>query len=204
MKKIFFFLVLFSLKTLAQKSDSLVFDKNFHEVENQWVAMDNAKAKNQYWYAFLYYDKMGGGYFLYNNGDFFIENGDFFDNSGGNSKTNNIIALPNGNIPFAKLPQKAIEQMKLKTPDVVLKNKNTLIDKNLENLLRANTMNTLQRPDLALSVLQKLHHSSFSKPEFKKMFYSELVFAYKALGQKDNAEKTINEAKSHGIHLNKK
>lgn len=199
MKKIFFALciVLFSL-ALAQKSDSLVFNKNFTEVENQWVAIENGKEKNQYWFAFLYFDESGGGYSLQYVGDFGLENGKYIKKSE-DSDAMNIVRLPHGDIPFAVLPQKAIQEMNLKIPDFFLKNYNYLKDENQKNLTRANGMNALGKPDLALPVLQKLNHQLFSTPEFKELFFFETAFAYNALGQFDNAEKILDEAQANGI-----
>lgn len=199
MKKIFFALciMLFSL-ALAQKSDSLVFNKNFTEVENQWVAIENGKEKNQYWFAFLYFDESGGGYSLQYVGDFSVENGKYIKKSEERDHTF-IVRLPHGNIPFAVLPENAVQEMNLKIPDFFLKNYNYLKDENQKNLTRANGMNAIGRPDLALPVLQKLNHQLFSTPKFKELFFFETAFAYNALRQFDNAEKVLDEAQANGI-----
>lgn len=199
MKKIFFALciMLYSL-ALAQKSDSLVFNKNFAEVENQWVAIENSKEKNEYWYAFLYFDEGGGRYSLQYVGDFSVEDGKYIRKSE-DSDAMTIIRLPHGNIPFAVLPQKAIQQMNLKIHDFFLKNYNFLKDENERGVTRANAMNAMGRPDLALPVLQKLNHQLFSETKFKELFFFETAFAYNALGQFDNAEKILDEAQANGI-----
>lgn len=178
----------------AQIPNDLKFETNFVDAENNWVVVPNKSEKDiNFAYGFLYFDESGGGYSLQEVNDFTVTDRKFVKIPS-NANGMNIVRLGNPNIKFALLSDSRIKELQLVKLPAFLKHYNSLKDDNEKKVLRASSINGLNRSDLALPILEGVKAQNYSS---QKLFF-EMAYAYNALKNYSKAEIIINEAEKKG------
>lgn len=184
---LFLILCLFNLSLFAQEN-LLKFDKNFYEIENNWVVIPNEEGATDYTFGFVYLDIVAG-YTFRDGGTFSINKDGKYIVTPVAEHEMLLYRLEENTVKMALIVEEKLKEMKLKkNPDWL---NNYKYNENADNLTKKGYfLNHFGASTYAIGPLLKAYKLN---PHEKGLEF-ELSYAYNATGEFQKAVEVLEKA----------